>query len=192
MGVKRGFLYATQAWELSLIQVCKKKPARSVLSPQTSVEDGAGSPFIFFTELPRKWEHFPCIDNYCVTMELFWWHSCSLIHWKHIFSLYKLIKKGKQFAHYPHIRCGVIAWISSLFLILYEFKLVFFLHTSQTYLTQLSEISSCKIKSTQKYQQYRWLLVLFLVSLSLGNLYFNILTSVLIFSKDQSWVFLFT
>lgn len=72
-------------------------------------------------------------------------------------------------------------------------KLMLFLHISQMYWTQLSEIISCKIKSTQIYQQYRSLLVLFVVSLSLGNLYFiNVLTSVLVFSKDQSWVFLFT
>lgn len=62
MGVKRGFLYATQAWELSLNQVCEKKPARTVLSPQTSVEDGAGSPFIFF--------FFP--QNYRENENIFW------------------------------------------------------------------------------------------------------------------------
>lgn len=71
-------------------------------------------------------------------------------------------------------------------------KIMLFLHTSQRYLTQLSKIISCKIKSTQNCQQYGWLLVLFVVSLSLGNLYFNILASVLVFSKDEFWVFLFT
>lgn len=67
-----------------------------------------------------------------------------------------------------------------------------FLHTSQRYLTRLSKVISCKIKSTQNYQWYRRLLVLFVVSLYFGNLYFNVLASVLVFSEDQSWVFLFT
>lgn len=54
MSVKRGFLYATQARKLSLVQVHKKKPARTVLSPPTSVGDDAGSPFNFFHRITEK------------------------------------------------------------------------------------------------------------------------------------------
>lgn len=66
----------------------KKETCRNCLFPTDCGWGRCWVSLYFFTDLPEKMRTFPLYKgDYCITMGWFWWHSCGLTCWEHIFRL---------------------------------------------------------------------------------------------------------